>query len=223
MRDEHKQSELSFYEEAYKDNQTRRERGYAWEKEPSEVVKGLIKKHKLHENTGSKKALDVGCGDGRHLKLFHDLGFNEVVGVDFSPQSIELCKQRFASAETISMERADITEENPIRTGQEFDLILDWSVLDHILEQYVDQYTKNILDLLSPGGHLIAAEFNHELPGIPEGQNYKIEDGHYSRAYSIEELQETWKPLKLIDSVDGRLEDEINNYKLNTVLLKNTS
>jgi hypothetical protein len=32
MLDEHNQSELSFYEDAYKDNETRRERGYAWEK-----------------------------------------------------------------------------------------------------------------------------------------------------------------------------------------------
>jgi SAM-dependent methyltransferase len=116
-----------------------------------------------------------------------------------------------------------MTDEDPVRIDQIFDLILDWSVLDHIREQYVHQYTQNIIDLLSPGGYLIAAEFNHDLPGIPEGQNHKIEDGHYSRAYSIEELQSVWKTLKLIDFIDGRLEDEINNYKLNTVLLKKTT
>ncbi len=68
-------------------------------------------------------------------------------------------------------------------------------------------------------GYTIFSEFDESLPGLFKGKKYKIQNGHYSKAYSMFELKSVLKPLKLVDQRAGVLEDKINHYRFNTMLL----
>jgi 2-polyprenyl-3-methyl-5-hydroxy-6-metoxy-1,4-benzoquinol methylase len=219
MDTKHLQSELNFYQKAFLHNAGRRKHGYGWESEPSRVVKDIIIKNKLNADAKNKQMLDLGCGDGRHITLFRQMGFS-ITGVDFSKEAIKLCKEKFKNDKKVKLYRIDLTKKNGLKNLGKFDLILDWSVLDHIRRKYFKTYLSNIKGAIKPGGFGIFAEFDASLPGLFKNKDYKIVHGHYSRAYTIPTLLETLKPLRMIDCRKAILEDEINNYKFNTVLMK---
>ena len=43
---------------------------------------------------GSSQVIDVACGTGDLAEVFHDLGAEEVIGVDFTPEMLEIAKRR---------------------------------------------------------------------------------------------------------------------------------
>jgi len=94
MNKKHLKVELSFYKNAFSKNKKRRILGYGWQFNPSKTTKEIIIANKLTTEAKGKRVLDLGCGDGRHVKLFREMGF-EVVGVDFSDEAIRLCKKKF--------------------------------------------------------------------------------------------------------------------------------
>jgi len=219
MRKEHLKSELNFYRQAFIDNAKRRSRKFSWDYAPSKSVVDIVKKNNLARKASDKKVLDVGCGDGRHIEYFRKLGF-EVWGVDFSKEAIWLCQKRFSGDGKVHLSVADLTHRNILKNLGTFDIIIDWSVLDHIRKEYLKTYLKNILGAIKNGGHGIFSEFDKALPGLFAGKSYKIQGGHYSRAYSKVELKSLLKPLIIIDQKTKVLEDKINNYRFNTLLVK---
>lgn len=214
-------SELAFYKLAYSAPDDRRERGFGWEKEPSKVVVDLVEANKLAENASGQRFLDLGTGEGRHLEYFSRLGF-DALGVDFCQEAVDLCNQRFADHPGIQVRQADLVAKEALADLGEFDLVLDWSVLDHIRPQYVERYLANIVAVLKAGGHAILAEFDPSLPGLADGADSKEVEGHYSKSYSIEELIDLLARFGLqpVDARESILEDEVNNIKFNTVLFK---
>ncbi|MFH1455450.1 MAG: class I SAM-dependent methyltransferase [archaeon] len=52
--------------------------------------------------------VDLGCGNGRDVKVFHDQGFN-VVGIDISDENLELAKKTFPECK---FEKQDIEDLN---------------------------------------------------------------------------------------------------------------
>lgn len=107
----------------------------------------------------SAKILDVACGSGRHLKAFVDLGYKPF-GLDRSPDCVKLAKQNCpALAERI-------IEEDFLKfvkdSRLEYDLVFIAgasfgydSSLDINLE-----YLKNLMQIVSPGGHLVIQFLN---------------------------------------------------------------
>ncbi len=62
------------------------------------------------------KVLDVGCGAGRHALYLQSKGF-DVVGIDNSPLSIKICKERgLNKAEVLSIEELDKLESEAFDT-----------------------------------------------------------------------------------------------------------
>jgi hypothetical protein len=95
--------------------------------------------------------------------------------------------------------------------------------MDHIRGKYLKTYIKNLSNAVKPGGHLILTEFDLSIPGLYKGRKFKIKNGHYFRAFDIGELASQFPNFELIDSREKVLEDKINNYRFNTVLLKQKS
>ncbi|MCX6715870.1 MAG: class I SAM-dependent methyltransferase [Candidatus Taylorbacteria bacterium] len=213
-------SELAFYERAFKHHKDRRERRYgSWEYTPSKSVAEIVRKNKLNVGSKDKRELDAGCGDGRHIQFFRSLGFS-VVGVDFTANSIKVCQARFSRDKSVRLKRIDLTQRRALKALGMFDVANDWSVLDHIRGKYFKAYVKNISDAVRPGGFLILSEFDRSIPGLYKGRNYKIIKGHYFRAFSVDELLKIFKDFILVDKKERVLEDKINKYRFNTVLLK---
>lgn len=219
MKPEHLKSELEFYAKAFRDNTIRREKAISWEYTPSKTIIEIIKSNRLSENPESKRVLDLGCGDGRHTAYFRELGFY-VVGVDFCKEAIGLCTDRFKEDHGVHLERIDLTEKEALAHLDTFDLVLDWSILDHIRREYLPVYLSNVLGSVKNGGHLIAAEFDISVRKLYKGKDFKCRRRHYSRGFTLQGLIELLKPLTLIDYRKKVLEDEITGYKFNTVLME---
>jgi len=219
MKSEHLKPELEFYNNAFKDNKNRRKKVISWEYSPSKIIINLLKSNDLIYPK-NKRMLDLGCGDGRHISFFRKKDF-DVVGVDFSEEAIKLCKNRFKGDSRVCLERIDLTEQDSILHLGKFDLVLDWSVLDHIRRQYLPEYLHNIMGSIKEGGYLIASEFDISVRNLYKGKDYKCRGGHYSRGFSLGGLIELLNPsLVLLDSREKVLEDSIAGYKFNTVLMK---
>lgn len=106
-----------------------------------------IQKHKTID--ASTRVLEIGCGEGGNLKPFIDLGC-KCIGVDLSPNKIELGKQFFSEFSTIEKPNLivqDIYETNPEDFGK-FDIIIMRDVIEHIHNQekfmaFVKQFLKD--------------------------------------------------------------------------------
>lgn len=72
--------------------------------------------------------LEVGCGEGYVLKALRDHGVTcPLSGIDFSPEAIEMAKQRVPDA-SLSVDDALALADR----GQKYDLVLMIEVLEHI-------------------------------------------------------------------------------------------
>ena len=97
----------------------------------------------------SSRMLDVGCGTGRHLQLFADLGC-EVSGLDSSPAALE---RSHTSAPSAVLIEADLFAAFPFATG-EFAIAVACQSIHHGLSAQVDGVLAEIARVLEPGGWL---------------------------------------------------------------------
>jgi len=107
----------------------------AWQKSPegilldrlsSELIVRLLRPQK------GERILDIGCGTGNHLLLFHRLGL-DVTGLDASPYMLDIARSRLGNKASLKIGRA---EDLPFEDN-EFDLatlIITLEFLDDPLE-----------------------------------------------------------------------------------------
>lgn len=107
----------------------------------------------LFTNGRGRRLLDFGCGSGLFLELAEERGF-DAVGVDLSPDSVELANERLTRGRAYQGDIADIPE---IARGG-FDVITLWSVLAH-LPRPLDDFAR-FRRLLAPGGVLLLLTVN---------------------------------------------------------------
>lgn len=89
------------------------------------VVKNFLEKENFPKNA---RILDFGCGSGRTLRMFRNIGFNNSIGVDVSPNSMKLCeKNGFVIGKDIFL----VKEEGTNFKDKEFDLVFEDGVLEH--------------------------------------------------------------------------------------------
>lgn len=92
------------------------------------------------------RVLEIGCGGGALLYDLHRLGFTGV-GVEQSPQALEIARQLLANANGIS-----VVSQMPDQNGS-FDCLMAFEVLEHIED---DQAALNTwAEYLRPGGRLM--------------------------------------------------------------------
>ena len=100
---------------------------------------------------GARRALDLGCGVGRHALAFTRLGY-EVVAVDASPSGlVELRRVAEREGLAIDTHEAAMTELPVPDAG--FDFVLSWNVIYHGDGAVVRQTIAEIGRVLRPGGH----------------------------------------------------------------------
>ncbi|CAN5789517.1 hypothetical protein BH09VER1_BH09VER1_18770 [soil metagenome] len=97
-----------------------------------------------------RRALDLGCGGGRHIKLLLDYGF-QTYGLDYIKEACDTTRQIFdGHARLKEIRQADLREHGfPPRY---FDLILGWGIV--FLRPYDDIIAdlRILRSLLTPGG-----------------------------------------------------------------------
>ncbi len=102
--------------------------------------------------------LDVGCGVGRWCRELARRGAR-VTGVDFSPTMIAEARRRAAARGVLARCRFLVQDLAHLDAGEQFDLILGVTVLQHILEpQALRAAVRRLADHLSEAGRLVLLE-----------------------------------------------------------------
>lgn len=139
----------------------------------------------LRDASGSvarRTALVPGCGRGHDVLLLSSFGY-DVVGLDFSPEAVEMADENRKSADenglyqpvhglergTIQFIAGDFFSEDWTRglgtggSGQ-FDLVYDYTFLCALPLEARPQWSKRMSRLVHPSGHLVCLEFPSGKP-----------------------------------------------------------
>ncbi len=112
--------------------------------------------------TPRSRVLDVGCGTGYLLERLAEGGFSGV-GVDLSPDSVEIAQKRLVEIGAADRLRAEVGSAYEPPDGP-FDLITLTDVLEHLEEPR--RCLSALAERLSPGGLLVVSTPNRRsLPG----------------------------------------------------------
>lgn len=103
------------------------------------------------ERYAGKRVLEIGCGLGTDLLQFARAGA-QVTGIDLSPRSIELTRQRFAAEGLPGTFLVADAEALPFEAAC-FDVVYSFGVLHHT--PAIERAVREIHRVLVPGGELI--------------------------------------------------------------------
>jgi ubiquinone/menaquinone biosynthesis C-methylase UbiE len=134
---------------------------------------------------GGLRVLDAGCGTGRNMLEFADLG--TVEGVDSSPEAIEFCRRRGV----LGVHEGQI-ERLPFDDGA-FDLILATDVLEHLEDDAAA--LRELRRVTAPSGRLLAT-----VPAYRWLWSQHDSAHHHFRRYTLRELRRRleatgWEPV----------------------------
>ena len=151
----------------------------------------------LGELTG-KSILDLGCGEGFYARQFSHAGATRVVGVDISPQMLELAKQKEArNSLGIEYLVADVRELGQIGS---FDLVAASYLLNHAqTKEQLLQMCQTISVNLKPNGRFVS--INDNVAQSPE--SYPICE-KYGLSKSISGSLSEGVPITITFSVNGQ-------------------
>jgi SAM-dependent methyltransferase len=128
--------------------------------------------------------LDIGTGAGTNLRLLRDLGFDQALGLDYSPEALRCCREKGFTRVC----NADI-RALPFAPGT-FDIVLATDVIEHIPDDA--PALDEIARVLKPGGvALITVPAFNSLWGLQD----RI--GHHYRRYRQSPLRRAVEKARL--------------------------
>lgn len=104
-------------------------------------IDNIIKKHLKKDNIS---IVDLGCGSGRHAKIFKKMGY-DVVGIDKSGEMIQLAKKD----NNINFSVGDITNfelEKKVDVAVSLFHVVSYLITDKELDDFFDNVIKNTTD-----------------------------------------------------------------------------
>lgn len=114
----------------------------------------------LHER--GERAVDLGCGTGRHAALLAGR-YRQVLGVDLSQPMLDVAVRRRAGP-GVRFAQRDLRDLRPDRDGR-FDLVLSAHTLHHVED--LDATLERIRDLVAPGGRVVLVDNVAPRPAVP--------------------------------------------------------
>jgi len=119
----------------------------------TEVVRFLGRTFRRGERSGVR-ALDIGCGGGRHLSCLAREGF-EVYGADYNLGALQQARRAVrAEGGEAGLVVSDIAHP-PFADGQ-FDVVVAWGVLFNTMPERTVEMLREIRGMLRCGGRLLA-------------------------------------------------------------------
>lgn len=194
-----------FFSEAYELGEKRLNSNYGW---PLKTDPQIIAFHEqISKNIPTGKVLDLGCGQGRHTLYFAEQGYKSY-GIDYIKRAIGEAKQE-AKKRNLSNAHFQVMDLFNLKFPvSNFDIVVDWSVLDHIYPEEWSRYLNNILKVLKVGGYLILTEFSADDIRVKDKEkNSSFDRGSYDHYFKKEELEEIFSEhfefIQLLSTVLG--------------------
>jgi tRNA (cmo5U34)-methyltransferase len=99
-----------------------------------------------------RRALDLGCGDGRLIRLVLDgrPGVEEIVGVDNSPPMLDRARANFAGDGRVTLVPGDLRE--PLAALGRFDVVTSGFAIHHLSDARKQTLFGEVVRLLEPDG-----------------------------------------------------------------------
>ncbi len=170
-----------FYESAYDTGVTPWSGGGGPSPELVQSLKKSAKKLAL------KRALDLGCGNGRHSVYLHSNGF-KVIGIEY--QSKALLSAQGGGQPGLLYVQGDIYRA-PLKE-KSFDVVIDYGVFHHIRRRDTAVYIDFLESMLIPGGLLFlecfGSKFKHGNGKIYK-RGYVVHKNHYDRFSGKSEIR----------------------------------
>jgi len=94
------------------------------------------------------KILEIGCNKGYLLKAMRDYGFKNLVGIDLSPEDVQLAKNRTGIKEIFVADVFEYLEDKK----DTFDIIISKDVLEHIPKDKQELFVQCIYKSLKKNG-----------------------------------------------------------------------
>jgi ubiquinone/menaquinone biosynthesis C-methylase UbiE len=114
------------------------------------------------------RVLDVGCGTGTNLSLYHPAGC-EVFGIDLSPAMVEMARQKLG-------DRAEIHLGNASQMPYEdnlYDLVTTMMTLHEMSDQIRFTVMSEMVRVVKSNGHILVTDFHPGPIRFPKGWMYK--------------------------------------------------
>ena len=106
--------------------------------------------------------LDIGCGSGKLLFMFQGLGYENLTGVDLSPEQIQHARLHIDQALIVQGDVRDFLKDSIEKYG----LICALDVIEHFRKEEIIPLLELIYEALKPGGSLIIQTPNGESPWL---------------------------------------------------------
>ncbi len=131
------------------------------------------------KESGARRVLDLGCGEGRLLRaLLEDRTFEEVVGVDVSHRSLEAAAARLRLERLPEMVRSRVKLLHGSLTYRDrrlegFDAAAVVEVVEHLDESRLSSFERVLFEFARPRNVVLTTpnvEYNAKFEGLPAGR-----------------------------------------------------
>ena len=157
-----------------------------------------------------RRALDLGCGEGRHTILLARRGW-AATAADLEPKALAAARAACRAAGVkASFREADALSLDPRGA---WDLVLDYGVFHHIVTRDWPRYRRSVGGALRPGGHLLLSVFSTKFrhhAGERRTRNWLVHRNHYDHFFTPGEIRGAFAPdfrleacLEELDGLNG--------------------
>jgi 3' terminal RNA ribose 2'-O-methyltransferase Hen1 len=127
--------------------------------------------------SGARRVLDLGCGEGKLLRLLlDDAAFAEIVGVDVSVRALEVARQRLERlpekrAERVRLLQGSLTYRDRRLAGYDAAAVVE--VIEHLDPPRLSAFERVLFECARPATVVLTtpnAEYNVKFEGLPAGK-----------------------------------------------------
>ena len=131
------------------------------------------------KQSGAKRVIDLGCGEGRLLRvLLQDKTFEEIVGVDVSYRALEIAQERLhlerlpsMQQERIKLLQGSLTYRDKRLSGYDAATVVE--VIEHLDPPRLSSFERVLFELARPAAVVMTTpnvEYNVKFENLPAGK-----------------------------------------------------
>lgn len=117
---------------------------------PDERLTAFLKGYISQNPAKGQKAIDIGFGSGRHLKLLSDLGF-DTYGIDVLEEAKELVKQNYSE---FPLEKIIVADYTNTAFNEKFDVAVLWGSIFLVTFSKLSENLLHIKKMLNTNGRI---------------------------------------------------------------------